>query len=214
MKNSSKNLSLLLSLVLVFLISCQDRSKKDDTGDEVTDETSDQVKEPTGIISLNEAKALCENYENRRAKAIIEFEMAQNNSGEEFVPTQYIDFDLKTMKQFIKYVEAEARKAKVKPDSLRIYLGNYGAEGQDPNRNTVFLLPTATIAGDHGGFYIDGDGAAKLIRNYWPKEENGGQEGEPKSKASFFPSLNTAFYQGQSLILNSGHGGPPPPGDF
>lgn len=214
MKITKKNLSLCLGLAFLSLMGCQDRTKKGDSEAETPQESSEMVEEPTGIISLKEAKSLCDNYENRRAKTIIEFEMAQNDSVQSFVPTQFIDFDLKTIKQYIKFVEAQAQKAKVEPDSLRIYLANYGPEGRDPNRNTVFVLPTTTIDGDHGGFYIDDDGNAQLIRNYWPKNQKGSRDDEPKSKASLMPSLNTLLYQQQSLIMNYGTGGPPPTGDF
>ncbi|GMN10801.1 hypothetical protein MTsPCn9_30340 [Croceitalea sp. MTPC9] len=210
--------ALAFSASLFFVItSCVEKPKEDrDKPEHEEREENDITKAPDGIITLEEAKELCENYETRRSRAILKFEMEQNPE-KEFIPTQFIDFDLKTIKKYIKYVEKKARKAKVKPDSLRIYLGNYGKEGRDPNRNTVFVLPTASINGEHGGFYIDGDGNAKLIRNYWPENgDDNGQGLEQKSEASFLPSLNTLLYQDEdeSFILNYGNGGPPPTGDF
>ncbi|UOY05448.1 hypothetical protein L0P88_16010 [Muricauda sp. SCSIO 64092] len=215
-----KNLSLartstgILSVCLMALVSCNPQQKKE-TVPEMADEPMEEVKAPKEIISLEEAKVLCENYQNRRIPDIVEFEMGDRDSEEKFMPTQFVAFKLETLKRYIKYVERKARKAEVDADSLRIYFGNYGKEGRDPNRNTVFILPTAKIANDYGGFYIGGDGQAKLIRNYWPKAENGGQEGEPKSKASFIPTFDTGLMQGDgSLILNHGGSGPPPGSDF
>lgn len=210
-----QKLGVVLSAILFFTtMSCIEKSKEDQ-GNPKQEEGNDQemAKAPDGIITLEEAKVLCTNYEDRRIGSIKEFEMARN-SNEEFIPVQFIDFDFETIKKYVKYVEKRAKKAKVKPDSLRIYLGNYGKDGKDPNRNTVFVLPTTSINGEHGGFYIDGDGNAKLIRNYWPKNEENGKGVEQKSEAGFLPSLNLSMYQDGSLVLNRGHGGPPPFGDF
>lgn len=203
-----------LTIALILLAACNPQSKKE--AEPAMTQEVEEVDPPKEIISLDEAKELCENYENRRVPNIIKFEMAESGSEEKFVPTQFVAFKLETLKTYIKYVEQEAQKAKVAPDSLRIYLGNYGKEGRDPNRNTVFVLPTAQVGSDYGGFYIGEDGQAKLIRNYWPKDgENGGQEGEPKSKASFMPTFSTSLMQGGgSLVMNRGSSGPPPYGDF
>ena len=212
--NTTKSLTyrlLLLGLAFITVAACNQQKKGAPT--ERGETPPEEVTAPQDIISLEEAKKLCENYERRRIPGIIEFEKAAGGS-EEFVPTQFIAFNLDSLKSYIKYVEQEAKKVNVAPDSLRIYLANYGQEGRDPNRNTVFILPTAKVGGDYGGFYIDGD-EAKLIRNYWPKNENDGQEGEPRSKAAFLPNFNTSLFQGGgSLILNYGNTGPPPSNDF
>ena len=200
-------------MALLVLGACNPQPKKE-AEPAMMDQEVEAVDAPKEIISLDEAKELCENYENRRIPGILKFEMAENGSEEKFVPTQFVAFDLETIKGYIAYVEQEAAKANVQPDGIRIYLGNYGKEGRDPNRNTVFILPTAQIGKEYGGFYIDGTDA-KLIRGYWPGGENSGQEGGDKSKASFLPNLNASLMQGAgSLILNIGNGGPPPNGDF
>ena len=211
MKTSQKWGIALSAILFLCITSCVEKSKEDKKNPE--QESPEITKAPKGIISLKEAKSLCTNYEERRLGGIKEFERTQNPE-KEFIPTQFIDFDFETIRKYVKYVEREAKRAKVKPDSLRIYLGNYGKDGKDPNRNTVFVLPTTTINGNHGGFFIDVKGNAKLIRDSWPKNENNGQKGDSKSKASFFPSLSTMLYQEQSLILNDGHSGPPPNTDF
>ncbi|MEM1339955.1 MAG: hypothetical protein AAGF96_19500 [Bacteroidota bacterium] len=204
---------LLLLVVLVLLASCNQSPKKDKP-EEMEEEIVKEVKRPEDLISLDEAKELCQNYERRRIPGIVKFEAAQGDAEEKFIPTQFVAFDLAKLKEYIKYVEQEASKVNVAPDSLRIYLANYGMEGKDPNHNTLFILPTAKVDGDYGGFYIAGE-EAKLIRKYWPSDQNDGQEEDPKSKASFVPSFNLPLLQDdKSLILNHGGSGPPPGTDF
>ena len=211
MKNTSKT-SVLIPLAALLIMGCQEQPKTEAATQLVAQEES--VEAPDEIISLDEAKTLCENYETRRIPGIRSFEKEAGDTEGEFIPTQFVAFNLKTLKQYIKYVEQEAGKAKVAPDSLRIYLGNYGKEGKDPNRNTVFILPTAEIGKEYGGFYIGEDGEAKLIRNYWPKSDEDGQEGGAKSEASLLPVFPMMMNGDGSLVMNRGGSGPPPHTDF
>ena len=213
MKNNQKWAFAFTTILFLAITSCSEKPKEEkDKKNNKEHDNHDMAKVPDGIITLDEAKVLCTNYEDRRIEGIKSFEMAQNPE-KEFVPTQFIDFDFKTIQKYVKYVERKAKKANIEPDSLRIYLGNYGKDGSEPNRNTVFLLPTGTVNGEHGGFFINSDGKAELIRNYWSKNEDGDQN-DQKSKAGFLPSLNLSLYQGGSLILNDGSSGPPPDMDF
>lgn len=210
MTKSKKLIYSILGLLLLINLACEEQAKKQTL--EVLEE-SVLTSKPKGIISLAEAKVLCTNYEDRRIPGILKFETAQSNADDaKFVPTQFIDFDYETIKKYIKYVEERAAKANVKPDSLRIYYGNYGASGKDTNRNTVFMLPTTTIAGDHGGFFINAKGKAELIRSYWVKNEN--TDTNQKAEANFMPFLNTIQGGDESLIMNDGHSSPPPKNDF
>ena len=84
---------ILLVFALLFFVSCQEAPKEENKPEMAEEE---EVKPPSGIITLDTAKELCENYEERRIPGIKEFEMASNPE-EEFVPTQFIDFDFKTI---------------------------------------------------------------------------------------------------------------------
>lgn len=208
MTKSKKFIFSILGLLLFINLACEEQAKKKTL--EVLEE-SVMTSKPKGIISLAEAKVLCTNYEDRRIPSILKYETEQHNSDDaKFVPTQFIDFDYQTIKTYLEYVEKRAAEAKVKPDSLRIYYGNYGSNGKDTNRNTVFMLPTTTIDGDHGGFFINAEGKAELIRNYLLRAENNSE----KNEASFMPSLNMNQGSGESLIMNDGHSAPPPRNDF
>lgn len=197
-------------LVLLLLASCQERPKepKSEPVEEV------EVSAPDQIISLNDADSLYVNYTNRRANSIAKMEMQHGEDSEPFEPTRFVTVDIEVMKQYIKFVEQEAKKGGTEVDSLRIYLGNYGNMKKDwkkNNRNTMFILPAAKAEGGYGGIYIGEDGKAKLMRNYF----KGSQEGEPKSEASLLPILNSGLMQGGgSLIMNDLGNSPPPKGDF
>ena len=197
-------------LPMLLLAACAEQKKETPAEEPAEEMEQEMVAAPKGIISLKQAKILCENYEDRRIGAIKRFEMAQNPE-EDFVPTQFIDFDFETIANYVKYVEQEAKKAKVSPDSLRIYLGNYGKKGRNANRNTVFMLPTTVINGESGGFFINADGKAALIRSYWSDANDGKAQ---KSKAGFLPSFSPMMFQDGSLIMNEGHIAPPPEADF
>ena len=215
MKNTSKVFWSFLALA-IFITACQEQPKNENQ-DATTEEPKEVVFEaPKQIISLAEADSLFVNYKDRRAANIIKMEAEYQEDGKPFVPTQFVSFDIEVLKEYIGYVEQEAKKGGVKADSLRIYLGNYGQKSKkEPRRNTVFILPAAEVNGDYGGIFIGTDGKAQLVRNWIKKQQNGGQEGEPKSKASLLPSLSSpSLYNNTSLTLNFGNGGPPPNGDF
>ena len=199
----NKQLSLLI-ISLFTLISCN-QQEKTRPEQPLHKEKTQTVSAPKGIISIKTAKALCDNFQNTRIKNIPSLEKKLVQNQEKFIPTQFIDFDLATIKTYIKYIEQEAKKAKVKPDDLRIYLANYGQNGKAPNQNTVFILPTAKINGIHGGFFINSEGKAELIRNYKTSSLDTNNK----------KNLSSNLQQNQSsLILNDGNNGPPPFTDF
>lgn len=215
MKRTNKVIWSFLALTL-FITACQEQRKKEIETAATSAEEQITYEAPKQIISLEEADSLYVNYKDRRATNIVKMEAEYQEDGKPFVPTQFVSFDIEVLKEYIGYVEQEAKKGGVKADSLRIYLGNYGKEKKkNARRNTVFILPAAEVDGDYGGIYIAADGKAKLIRD-WIKAHEMENDGNQKSKASFFPGLQPtpALYDGGSLTLNRGTGGPPPNGDF
>lgn len=205
----------LLLVVLVTLFSaCQDGSKKESQDQKPIEITYEAPKQ---IISLEEADSLYVNYQKRRASIIVKTEMESHPEGKPFVPTQFVSFDIKVLKEYIGYVEQEAKKGGTTADSLRIYFGNYGNISKKyPKKNTVFLLPTAAVNKDYGGIFIDSEGKAKLVRDWVNEQLDEGLKGNQRSEASILPSFSsTSFLQGgKSLTLNFGQGGPPPKTDF
>lgn len=212
MKNTYNFLS-LITLVILFS-ACQEEPKK-----EIREETNKAVvfEAPKQIISLEEADSLYVNYKNRRIPNIITSEAEYQKDEEPFVATQFVSFDIEVLKDYIGYVEQEAKNGGTKADSIRIYLGNYGNRSKKYKRkNTVFMLPTASVNGDYGGIYIDADGNAKLVRDWVNKQQNDTPNSQQKSEASILPSFSNSpnLQGGTSLALNRGNGGPPPKTDF
>ncbi len=205
-------------LCAAILPTACNEGKKMENNPEATRTISEtkEITAPSQIISLAEADSLYVNYTDRRAISISEMESQnQPDDAKPFQPTRFISFDVKVIKEYIAYVEQRAKKGGTEVDSLRIYLGNYGKTSKKfPFKNTVFVVPAAKVDGGYGGIYINGDGKAQLLRNYWGM--SGGQEGEPRSEASLMPNTDTNFFQEdkESLILNDGYSSPPPPGDF
>ena len=208
-----KKFVLTAFLPVLILGSCAEQ-KKETPADEPTDEMEQEtVKPPSGIITLETADTLFMNYKNRRSENIIAFESEFQAEGKPFVPTQFISFSIEDIQSYLDFVAQETKNSGATPDSLRIYLGNNGEKARsrkNVRRNTVFILPAASVGGDYGGIFIDSKGRAALIRD-WMKQQKMGQ----KSKASFLPSFSSPLLQGDgSLVLNRGGSAPPPNADF
>ncbi|PRX53911.1 hypothetical protein [Flagellimonas meridianipacifica] len=224
MKNTKKNgLLLVLGGLLLIGTSCQERSKP---SEEPEQEEKETVKPPSDIISIEQSKSLYDNYTRNRIAPIMAFEKEMNDD-EEFEAARFVDFDYDTMKQYIAYVEQEAKKAKVDVSTFRLYFANYpnsekfrdGKKVVHPRQNSIFILPTMMKNGQNMGFYIGADGQAQLIRNTVKRNEQGYggiQDKSQRSQASFVPSLSAplSLQEELSLIMNHGSSGPPPGGDF
>ncbi|MDT0540423.1 hypothetical protein [Croceitalea sp. P059] len=196
MKNTNKLFWSFLGLTVI-LTSCQEQPKKENPAAIAAEAEQVIYEAPKQIISLEEADSLYVNYEDRRATNIVEMEAKYQEDEKPFVPTQFVSFDIETIKEYINYAEQEAKTGGTSIDSLRIYLGNYGnKKGVDNRHNTVFFVPAAKVKSGFGGIYIAEDGQAKLISDYFKGEEE--------------ETVNS----GTSLILNFGNCCPPKNGDF
>lgn len=215
MKNTNKLFLSFLGLTVV-LTSCQEQPKKENPATVAGQAEQIIYEAPKQIISLEEADSLYVNYKDRRATNIVQMEAEYQEDGKPFVPTQFISFDIDSLKTYIAYVEQEAKSGGTKVDSLRVYLGNYGNQKKGwkkKRRNTIFFVPAAKAEGAYGGIYIGTDGKAKLISSFF-KSNNNKKQGN-RSEASILPNFKTHFMQGgTSLIMNEGGLSPPPETDF
>lgn len=222
MKNNRKVAIAFLGAFLLILSACQQGKKKNDptkTEDGgVTQE--EQVSPPEGIISLEESKSLYDNYTKNRVSMIEAYEI-NRSPDEKYVPSRFTSFTYADIKQYIAYIEQEAKGANVEISSLRFYFANYpdkpdfpdGKKIVHPRQNSIFIVPAMVVDGEEHGFYIGADGNAKLIKNAVGTKGLGHKmDVNNKSYASFAPTL---FQDGdKSLDLNHGNSSPPPYTDF
>ncbi|WP_431122830.1 hypothetical protein [Flagellimonas flava] len=224
MKNTRKVGHVLLAAIFLFMASCKQQTKPSEAPEETHQEEAEPVKPPKGLISLEESKSLYDNYSRNRVALIQEFE-AQRSPEEKFDPARYTSFDYATIKQYMAYIEQEAKGAKVDISSIRFYFANYPNEEKfpdgdkivHPRQNSIFMVPTMKVDGEDYGFYIGEDGQAKLIKDAVGANKGMGSNEVKKDRAyaGFVPSApNPVFQKGGSLNMNHGSSGPPPNNDF
>lgn len=195
--------------LLAIISSCNEQKKEHEEQPEPVTE----VKPPAQIISTKKAQVLFDTYSERRAPLIQEYEDKLDPSTT-FDVARYGYYDLETLKNYITFIEQEAKKANVKISNLRFYLANYpdSKEYKHPKQNTFFIAPTTTVDGKDYAFSVVTDGKTykpKLLKDNFiikPFKETTTEE------ASFFPKIS--FFNEddeQSLILNEFGLFPPPP---
>lgn len=187
-----------------------------------------EVLAPSNIISLEDANSTYDNYTKHRINLITSYETQKRVPQEKFEPARFVDFDYEMIKDYIAYVDQEAKKAGVKKvTKLRMYFANYpnekkfkdGKEVVHPRQNSIFITPTLEKNGGNYSFYIGNDGKPELIID-WKAEiqkevgliRTKQQTQEASIVSNFF--TNNAIYSYQSLILNRGNNGPPPKTEF
>ena len=201
----------LAVLSMIFLGSCAEPKS------DCPCEDPKEVEEPKGIITEEEAAVLFKEYtEKRVADRIAKKDTAEQKS---FEPARYTEFDFKIIKQYIKYIEQEAKAADTEIETLRIYYAVYPeGRGDRSNKTTVFLVPAADFDGKNKAFQIGmiGERAAadtipwdfgtdvRKMSLYAPKDQ--------RQYGTFGPSpVPNAPVQGnRSLVLNDGSTSPPP----
>lgn len=224
MKHIKKSFTnaLFAFLMLSFFTQCEQKKKDQEQGEPPKEE--EVVEPPAQIISLDQARETYTNYTERRV-GLIEKSEAPKPDGSKFEATRYTYYDYETMKQYMAYIEQEAKRANVKITSLRFYLSNYpdtptfenGNEVVHPRQNSVFLIP-ATRDGDlEYPFIIDvneeGEVSPLLLTGQLdPRDEKGMGVRHDVSTRSYagFASASSIFFGNRSLIMNEGSSAPPP----
>lgn len=111
-------------------------------------------------ISQKDAKALCQNFINRKSPEL------DSITGKE--DANNVWFDINELEEFIEYAKKEALKQNKKVNGLRVYLGAYDEKMTDKEKSgmtTVFF--SATIVGNENfGNSIDLQADAFNIGNY------------------------------------------------
>ncbi|PCJ94461.1 MAG: hypothetical protein COA50_11915 [Flavobacteriaceae bacterium] len=216
---------LCIAMITSVLVGCKDNKATQDNTHTLEEKVVEDVKPPEQIISNKEAKVLFDDY-SRNVVSVL-----QNNDDDDddsYKPARFAEYDLETIKQYIAYVEQEAKQAnKTKVASLRFYFGKY-PKGEKSGKNTMFIVPTTKFEGaeDNQGFYIevsdDGKKVATPISNSIKQNEQGMgniKEKNGKSYAAMLPlpavlSTNATYFEKLSLTMNHGGAGPPPNTDY
>lgn len=136
-----------------------------------------------------------------------------------FIPARYTEFKFEVIKDYIKYIEQEAKTADKKIETLRIYYAVYPeGRGIRSNKTTVFLVPSADFNGENKAFQISmegerieadtipwdfGTGAKKMSMHF---------EQDQRQYATFgpLPASSAPVQDYRSLVLNDGSTAPPP----
>lgn len=218
---------IVLSLFIFSFYSCAEKMDKEE-------KEAPEVLAPSQIVQIEQAKEMYENYTDRRVALIQKYEDSINGGKEKFDVARYVSYDYETIKQYLAFIEQEAKKANVEISGLRFYFSNYpkgtkfenGDSIVHPRQNSVMLSPTLKRGDRDYLFYIGGTEAKQepvLLSDSFGSDKGQGMgvidNGDHKSYASFIPSLpiattnttlNASFYARTSLTLNRGTGAPPP----
>ncbi|MEE9361536.1 MAG: hypothetical protein V3U92_02960 [Cellulophaga sp.] len=231
MTHSKREISKVLAVfyIALSLMSCQNQKKENEKLEEVIiDQKEDkEVHAPEQIVTIEQAKTMYDNYSKRRVGLIEKYETSVKPK-EEFHVARLIEYDYETIKNYLAFIEQEAKKADVEISSLRFYFSNYadeqtfkdGEKVKHPRQNSLFMLPTTTLNGKEVGFLITEDekGKIKAISiqeglGLKPGSMGAIHEMRTKQEAGFFSNFSktkTIFYSEQSLIMNRGGAKPPP----
>ncbi|MEH6679151.1 MAG: hypothetical protein V7724_01330 [Sediminicola sp.] len=210
-----KNLKKILmgTSIPLFLISCAEPPKEVGT-----------VKAPEKIIPVPEAKEMYDNYTERRVPLIQHYEDSINNYETKFDVARYAYYDYETIKNYLAFIEQEAKLANVEISTLRFYFSNYpdkttfndGKKILHPRQDSFFLQPTIKKGDMEYAFYTaEGEKGQRIPVLLTDQLEEASQFGSTnaasqKSYASMVPSSAYILKAEQSLILNEGSGVPPP----
>lgn len=112
-----------------------------DVSQEITTSTKGVMK-PNGVISIEEAKELNDNWTKYRKAAVDS--AAQKQGREEDMRS--VGWSVADVRNYLDYAEIESEKMGYSMDSLRVYLGVYGEASGKENvgYTTMFMVPKGT----------------------------------------------------------------------
>jgi len=142
-----RNLNVLVLLLTLGFLSCKENQKQNEK--ELNQETqTTKIKRPQNAIDSKLAKELEKEYVNTRYAVINKYLEIKGGDTREFW------FDLEELKNYIAYVEQEAKELGYSNLGIRIYNGAYPNDTayHDPGYSTVILIPTSTKSTSKGSF--------------------------------------------------------------
>lgn len=195
---------LLILVVTALLISCQDKKPHQ----EEVEPTKEML---AHIIKTEKAVEIYKNYEEQRL-SILKDTLRAIYKDENFDDTRRVWFDLKSLKNYIDYVETKSAKNNINPEGLQFYFSVYGDDADNQkNHQTIFIAPTTKNEGVQSGYtlhVVDGETQPLYLKTILKNGRYDDQsQNQQMDKAGFF-SL-TAIQDEDGLLYNRGTGGPP-----
>lgn len=218
-KNLKPHLLLLFFITLLSLDSCSDSKKNRNAKEEIS--------APNQIIPIAEAKSMYRNYSERRLPLIQKYEDSINNKtgiDKKFDVARYVSYDYETIKQYLAYIEEEAKNANTDISTLRFYFSNYSNKPVfhvkdsvlHPRQNSIILSPTLKKGDKNYLFYIENtkEGAQPILLSdsFGEIKGYGLNNAIHTSHATIIPNFakpNAILYAETSLTMNRGHSAPP-----
>ncbi|MDY7396405.1 hypothetical protein UMM65_14230 [Aureibaculum sp. 2210JD6-5] len=194
---------LLFIIVATLLISCNDKKPHH--------ENEEPTKEMLAhIIKTEKAVEIYKNYEKERLSILKD--TLSSLYGGDFNDTRRVWFDLKTLKNYISYVEKKSKENKITPEGLQFYFSVYGnnEEGDEKNHQTFFIAPTTKQDGKQSGYTlheVDGETQPLYLKTILGGGRYTPSQNQQMQKAGFF-SL-TAVQDEVGLLYNDGSSSPP-----
>jgi hypothetical protein len=201
-----------MAIIAFSFTSCKPDGKDPEGGGQ-----TNEIAAPDQIVSVEQARAMYNNYTERRVPLIQHYEDSINRSrgnnkmqrdnqaqGDSitFDVARFTYYDLETIKQYISYIEQEAQRANVEISSLRLYFSNYpdqekfesGNPVVHPRQNSLFMIPTIKKGDREYGFSVISDDEGKwspvLLGDQLQPVDNTGlgtREENAKGYATFVP---------------------------
>ncbi|MCF6348245.1 MAG: hypothetical protein L3J20_08095 [Flavobacteriaceae bacterium] len=204
----SKSIAFLMCIVFTALIiSCNNSQKPDQENEEPSKELLSH------LIKLDDAVVMYKNYEEQRI-AITKDTLQKLYNDNKFEDTRTVWFDLKTIKDYIAFVEKKSAENHIKPDGLKFYFSVYPNNkglGDEKNHQTFFIAPTTNNNENlRSGYTLVGEGDKEKViylKDVLNNKRNQTQQNRKVNKASFFTT--TVLVENEGLVLNVGTGSPP-----
>ncbi|WP_299678118.1 hypothetical protein [uncultured Dokdonia sp.] len=205
------HLMIPFTMMSLLLVDCKgDHTNNEDDGNSGPP-TIVVVERPDMAIELDEAIALYQNYGENRVKLIETHENEEVGEVDDYQATRSLTFNYKELRQYLDYVEQEAKEANTDIMGIRVYLGQYDTENSPhPNAETVFFNPTMKKDGNEVAFAIQNQNGNPTavpvgqLQEYYLKIKNG------KLKTPGKANLVLVQDDVTSLAGNEGHRRPPP----
>lgn len=109
-----------------------------------------KIEKPKGVITVEEAEALNNNWTEFRKQAV---DSAAERQGHK-IDKRSVGWSVEDVRNYLDWAEVESKNRGFSMDSIRVYLGVYGREAGEQNDGytTMFIAPTGSELNAEAGF--------------------------------------------------------------